>query len=205
MALEPLWFSTIWGVYHFAGLVTATLAVIVILGVASRSHGRTQSEFTDDHLHNLGQLLFGFSCFWMYLWYSQYMLIWYTNFPEESAYFVRRTSGAWGAVMVLNVVLNFVVPFLVLLPRPAKRSAGVMTKVAVVVLIGRWLDLSLMVFPVTTGETPLFGIWELAAFAAAVGLIVSFLPLPMQETTATAGRAEWNPEENDGSHASAQS
>ncbi len=178
MALEPLWFSTIWGVYHFSGLVTATLAVIVLLGVALRSHKGEHNHFTDNHLHDLGQLLFGFSCFWMYIWYSQYMLIWYTDIPEEAVYFVRRMYGAWGPVMAANILLNFGIPFLVLLPRPNKRSASVMTKVAVVVLIGRWVDLCLMVFPVTAGKTPVFGLWELAAVAVAAGLTVSFIPRP---------------------------
>ncbi|MFQ5733874.1 MAG: hypothetical protein ACE5KM_18195 [Planctomycetaceae bacterium] len=189
MALEPLWFSTIWGVYHFSGLVLATLSTIVILGVSSRrARLRPPSPFTDDHLHDLGQLLFGFSCFWMYIWYSQYMLIWYTNIPEEAFYFARRIEGAWGPVMALNVVLNFGLPFLVLLPRPNKRSASVMTKIAVVVLIGRWLDLSLMVSPTTAGDTPVFGIWEIATIVTAVALTALtltqpvFQPAPIRES-----------------------
>lgn len=180
MALEPLWFSTIWGVYHFSGLMTAALAVIALCGVASR--GRVSAageEFTDEHLHDVGKLLFGFCCFWMYIWYSQYMLIWYTNIPEESAYFARRTTGLWGPLMAANVLLNFVVPFLVLLPKPNKRSSSVMVKVAAVVLLGRWLDLSLMVLPVSTESTPDFGIWELAAVVAATGASVAFLQTPM--------------------------
>lgn len=180
MALEPLWFSTIWGVYHFSGLMTATLAVIALCGVASRERRAADGiEFTDDHLHDVGQLLFGFCCFWMYIWYSQYMLIWYTNIPEESAYFARRMTGLWGPLMAANVLLNFVLPFLVLLPKPNKRSASVMTKIAVIVLLGRWLDLSLMVLPVTAEFTQDFGIWELAAVVAAAGVTVAVLRTPL--------------------------
>jgi hypothetical protein len=104
----------------------------------------------------------------MYLWFCQYMLIWYSNIPEETAYFVRRTQGAWGPLMVANVALNWVVPFLVLLPRPAKRSPTVMMRVAAIVLVGRWLDLYLMVYPSRGSETPLWGAWEAAGIVLAI-------------------------------------
>ena len=164
MALEPMWFSTMWGVYNFAGMILATLAAIVILGVLASEPGRALDEvFTREHLHDLGRLIVGFSCFWMYIWFSQYMLIWYSNLPEETSYFVARTHGAWGPIVVASIVLNWIVPFFVLLPRPSKRSRRVMVRVAVVLLIGRWLDLVLMVFPSTLGDSPRFGLWEIAA------------------------------------------
>ncbi|HUS95221.1 MAG TPA: hypothetical protein VMX97_00615 [Hyphomicrobiaceae bacterium] len=171
MLLEPMWFSTIWGVYNFSGMIQATVAAMVILCLVLRRHGGPlHDSFTDDHLHDLGKLLLGFSCFWMYIWFSQYMLIWYANIPEETSYFISRTHGPWGPIMVLNVVLNWIVPFFFLLPRPCKRSGGVMAKIAVVVLIGRWVDLYLMVFPSTIGATPVFGIWEIASVSCLVGL-----------------------------------
>ena len=170
MALEPMWFSTMWGVYNFSGMIQAALAVVIILGLLLRTHdGPLQGIFSDEHLHDLGKLLIGFSCFWMYIWFSQYMLIWYSNIPEETSYFITRTHGAWGPIVVMSIVLNWVVPFFVLLPRPAKRSASVMMKVAIVVLMGRWVDLYVMVFPSTMGQTPVFGIWELAAICGLVG------------------------------------
>ena len=170
MALEPMWFSTMWGVYNFSGMIQAALAVVIILGLLLRTHdGPLQGIFSDEHLHDLGKLLIGFSCFWMYIWFSQYMLIWYSNIPEETSYFITRTHGAWGPIVVLSIVLYWVVPFFVLLPRPAKRSASVMMKVAIVVLMGRWVDLYVMVFPSTMGQTPVFGIWELAAICGLVG------------------------------------
>lgn len=165
MLLEPMWFSTIWGVYNFAGMVQATLATMILLAIVLRNRGPLRGAFTDDHLHDLGKLLLGFSCFWMYIWFSQYMLIWYTNIPEETSYYILRTQGAWGPLMVVNLVLNWIAPFFILLPRPCKRSESVMLKVAAIVLIGRWVDLYLMVFPATIGETPVFGLWELAGMA----------------------------------------
>ncbi|MBI2479283.1 MAG: hypothetical protein HYV60_11805 [Planctomycetia bacterium] len=170
MALEPMWFSTMWGVYNFAGMIQAALAVVIILGLVLRSHdGPLHGVFNDEHLHDLGKLLLGFSCFWMYIWFSQYMLIWYSNIPEETSYFITRTHGPWGPVVVGSIVLNWVVPFFVLLPKPAKRNAGVMMKVAVVVLVGRWVDLYVMVFPSTLGESPVFGIWEVASIGCLLG------------------------------------
>jgi hypothetical protein len=171
MALEPLWFSTMWGVYNFAGMIQAALAVVIVLGLLLRApDGPLRGVFSDEHLHDLGKLLLGFSCFWMYIWFSQYMLIWYSNIPEETSYFITRTHGPWGPIVVGSIVLNWVIPFFVLLPRPSKRNAGIMMKVAVVVLIGRWVDLYVMVFPSTLGERPVFGIWEAASVFCLVGV-----------------------------------
>lgn len=170
MLLDPMWFSTIWGVYHFAGMVQATLSVMVLLAVSLRNRGPLAGIFSDDHLHDVGKLLLGFSCFWMYIWFSQYMLIWYTNMPEETSYYLLRTRGPWGPLMIANIVLNWVVPFFVLLPRPCKRSSSVMVRVAAVVLVGRWLDLYLMVFPATVGPTPVLGLAEISAAGLVIGL-----------------------------------
>jgi hypothetical protein len=170
MLLEPMWFSTIWGVYNFAGMLQAAIATMIVLAIVLRRRGPLHKAFTDDHLHDLGKLLLGFSCFWMYIWFSQYMLIWYTNMPEETSYYLLRTQGPWGPLMVVNIVLNWIAPFLILLPRPCKRSESVMMKVAVVVLIGRWLDLYLMVFPATMGGAPVFGLWEVAGACFLVGI-----------------------------------
>ncbi len=171
MLLEPMWFSTIWGVYNFAGMFQSTLATIIILSLALRRPGGPLcGSFTDEHLHDMGKLLFGFSCFWMYIWFSQYMLIWYTNIPEETAFYFVRMQGPWGPIMILSIVLNWIVPFFILLPRPCKRSGSVMMKVAVVVLIGRWVDLYITVFPATVGTTAVFGIPEVAAVCGMVGV-----------------------------------
>ncbi len=171
MALEPMWFSTMWGVYQFAGMIQATLAAIVIVGLLLRRPGRLlYGIFRTDHLHDLGKLLLGFSCFWMYIWFSQFMLIWYTNIPEETSYYIARMHGPWGPVVLVSVLLNWIIPFFVLLPKPCKRSEHVMMKVAVVVLIGRWVDLTVMVFPSTVGKLPVLGIWEISGACCMIGI-----------------------------------
>ncbi len=170
MSLEPLWFSTMWGVYQFAGLMMGILSSIIIACILLRRIGILEGIFRDDHLHDLGKLLMGFGCFWMYIWFSQFMLIWYSNIPEETSYFILRTNSAWGPIVVIAILLNWVVPFFTLLPRPCKRSESVMLKVAVIVLIGRWVDLYMMIFPPVTGEVPVFGLPEIASFIVVVSL-----------------------------------
>jgi hypothetical protein len=176
MSLEPNWYSTIFGVYHFAGLFSASLASIIVLVVilqnlGPRGMGPFHGSVGAEHLHDLGKLLFGFCTFWMYIWFSQYMLIWYSNLPEETIYFVARQHGLWAPLFYLNVCLNWVVPFLVLLGRGAKRAPTVIVKVALVVLVGRYLDLYLMVMPPFAGASPVFGLWELAPVLLGGGLL----------------------------------
>ncbi len=170
MALEPLWFSTMWGVYQFAGMMQASVAGIVVMALLlRRTEGPLHGIFNDEHLHDLGKLLLAFSCFWMYIWFSQYMLIWYSNIPEETTYFIARTHGPWGPIVLVSLILNWVLPFLVLLPKPSKRSERVMMKVALIVLMGRWVDLSIMIFPPTVGDLPVLGIGEIAGVCLLIG------------------------------------
>jgi hypothetical protein len=188
MSLEPHWYSTIFGVYHFAGLFTSALALIILIALWMRSRGQLADFITDSHVHDLGKLLFAFCTFWMYIWFSQYMLMWYANIPEESAYYVRRREDAWLTLFYLNVALNWVVPFLALLSRPAKRGR-VLACVAVTVLLGRWVDLYLMVWPAVVPGGPQLGLCEIGPTLAAAGLFVlvfsrafeAVSPVPLRE------------------------
>jgi hypothetical protein len=176
MSLEPRWYSTIFGVYNFAGLFLSGLAAIILLSIWLERRGPLQRVLTDDHLHDLGKLLFAFSTFWMYLWFCQYMLIWYTNIPEETAYFVRRVHGIWLVLLLADIALNWLVPFFVLLRRDTKRRRDVLSIVAAIVLLGRWLDVYLMIAPgVATGGLRI-GLWAIgltAGGAGAFGLLLA--------------------------------
>ncbi len=152
MSLEPRWSSTIFASYNFAGLFLAGLAALTLLLLWLRNHSGFSAVISQDHLHDLGKLLFAFSTFWMYLWFSQYMLIWYANLPEETTYFVARQHGFWASLFILDMVLNWVGPFFALLPRRNKQSPSVLAKVCVVLLAGRWLDLYLMIMPQFAGK-----------------------------------------------------
>lgn len=147
MTLEPEWISTIFGVYNFAGLFLSAIAAITLLVVVLSQGGPLTGLVNANHYHDLGKLLFSFGCFWFYIWFSQYLIIWYAHLPEETAWFVPRVTGAWGSLMVVNLILNWAVPFLVLLSGTAKRNPKILFIVACAVLLGRWVDLYLMIGP----------------------------------------------------------
>ena len=170
MSLEPRWSSTIFGIYNFAGLFSSGLAAIIVLVICLQRMGPLDGVLSSAHLHDLGKLLFAFTTFWMYIWFSQYMLIWYANIPEEAVYYVRRIQGAWMPLFILNMVLNWAIPFLALLPAGTKKNPGILLKVAVIVLLGRWLDLYLMILPPISGARPEIAAWEIGAAMAMAGV-----------------------------------
>jgi hypothetical protein len=176
MSLEYHWFSTIFGVYNFAGLFESGLAVIILVALWLERTGPLKGVLNDNHLHDLGKLLFAFSVFWAYIWFSQYLLIWYTNIPEETSYFVLREHSGWFPLFIANIFLNWVIPFVVLLRRDTKRHRPTLAVVAGIVLLGRWLDVYLMVFPPLVGESPTLGWPELGltlGVAGAFGLVLA--------------------------------
>jgi len=172
MSLEPEWSSTIFGFYNFAGLFVSGLAALVLLLVWLQRSSPMRNVITQQHLHDLGKLLFGFSTFWAYLWFSQYMLIWYANVPDETVYYIRRLHGFWQPLFVLSFFLNWVVPFFALLPRLNKQRPAVLVRVSIVLLAGRWLDLCLMIMPPFSGGQPHIGIWEVGMAAGLAGVFL---------------------------------
>jgi hypothetical protein len=172
MSLEPRWSSTIFGVYNFAGIFLSALAAVCVVVIGLYWQGPFRGVIAPRHLHDLGTLLFAFSSFWMYIWFCQYLLIWYVNNPEEGVYFSRRQQPGWQALFYTNLALNWGVPFLVLLSRTAKRTPFVLLTVATSVLIGRWVDLQLLIMPAVAGGTPLPGMWGAGLSLAAVALAV---------------------------------
>lgn len=174
MALEPGWSSTMFGVYVFAGILAGSTAAIAVAAAHLRQAGRLDGV-GERELHNLGKLLFGFTMFWAYIWYCQYMLIWYANISEETVYFARRTAGGWSVLSLTSIGLNWLAPFAVLLPEWSKRRDGVLLRVGLVVLAGHWLDLYIAVMPRFAGPGASFGAWEGLVFlgcAAAAALAV---------------------------------
>lgn len=174
MSLEPHWFSTIFGVYNFSGLFVNGLVVITLMAVLLKERG-LMSEINENHFHDLGKLIFAFTLFWAYIWYSQFMLIWYANIPEETVYFVNRLKNDWDWLFYTNFVVNFVLPFFVLLPYSSKRNPAVLKRVCILLLVGRWLDLYLMIVPGVSGVTNSIGFVEISmalGFAAIFVFVV---------------------------------
>jgi hypothetical protein len=172
MSLEPDWASTVFGVYSFSSLFLSGLAACILLVLWLRRNTPLRSVLTEDHLHDLGTLLFAFSSFWMYAWFCQYMLIWYVNFPDETIYLRQRQQGIWRGYLLLDLALNWAVPFLVLLFRSAKRSPPILGIVALIVLGGRWIDLFVMAFPSQPTIAPTIGVIEAGAVFGTAGLFV---------------------------------
>jgi NNP family nitrate/nitrite transporter-like MFS transporter len=175
MSIEPEFYSTIYAFYCFSGLFLSGIAAITILVIMLRRRGLL-TEISGEHLHNLGKLIFGFSTFWAYMWLSQYLLIYYANIPEETVYYLKRTSTfGWKAMFVANLLLNWIIPFLLLLSRKAKRSENWLLAASVVVLAGHWVDLYVMIFP-GVGGSAMVSLIDIALVAGFASLFLqSFL------------------------------
>ena len=168
MSLEPEWFSTMYSVYVFAGTFLGGIAAVTLLSLMLDRAGLLDARLAPGTLHDLGKLLFAFATFWAYIWFCQYMLIWYSNLPEETGHYSARLAGGWSTLFYLNPILNWVVPFVVLLSAGAKRHAPTLAQVATIVLLGRWLDTYLLVAPATSSAAGL-PVAAVAASAAVLG------------------------------------
>ena len=176
MSLDPYWFSTIFGIYCFAGLFYANLAATCLLILFLKSKGKLEGLVNENHLHDLGKLMFAFTVFWAYIAFSQFMLIWYANLPEETGYFLKRFHGGWFWVSAFLLVGKFIVPFFVLLTRDAKRNPAVLAPIAAFMLVAQWVDILWMIQPEFFKDGPKIGLTEVGVtlgFLGVFGLLVS--------------------------------
>lgn len=169
-SLEPHWTSTIFALTSLAGLALGGVAVAIVLGIHLRRRGAWRGVLTDDHLHDAAKLLFAFSLFWAYVHYSQYLLIWYTNNPEETAWYAPRLHGMWWTTGALSFALNGAIPFILLLFRRMRRSEGALLRIAALVLLGRIADLFFHVGPPLFGPDPWPSMWEVLPVAGLTAL-----------------------------------
>ncbi|WP_121352785.1 quinol:cytochrome C oxidoreductase [Flavisolibacter nicotianae] len=146
MSIDAHWYSTMYSWYTFASSWVSALSLITLFVVYLKNNGYLELT-TKEHLHDLGKFIFAFSIFWTYLWFSQFMLIWYANIPEETIYFKPRLQGPYRAIFFLNLIINFLAPLLLLMKRSSKRNYGTITMMAVLVIFGHWLDFYQMVMP----------------------------------------------------------
>jgi hypothetical protein len=147
MSIDTHWFSTMFGWYVFASWWVNGLAVIALVVVLLKDQGYLKIV-NANHLHDLGKFIFGFSVFWTYIWFSQFLLIYYANIPEETVYFIERLStDPYSSVLFTNLVLNFFLPFLLLMTRDAKRHMSFLKVITPIIIVGHWFDFYLMVTP----------------------------------------------------------
>jgi hypothetical protein len=173
MSLEPHWFSTIFGVYYFSGSALVLFAALIITSYFTQRSGWLTGVISTEHYHDLGKLMFAFVVFWAYIAFSQYMLIWYANMPEETQWFLRRQTGQWTALSWFMLIGHFIVPFLALISRIPKRRKEPLVGAAVWILIIHWVDMYYLVMPHTSDGVVPFHVIDLTCFLAVGGLFVA--------------------------------
>lgn len=170
MSLDPHWFSTLFGWYVLATFMVSAVTVIAMVTVYLQSKGYL--EFVNDsHIHDLAKFMFGFSIFWTYLWFSQFMLIWYADMPEETTYFVQRFEE-YKLPFLGMIPMNFVFPILLLINSDYKRIPHFVIGAGVIVLLGHYLDVFVMIMPATVGGEWFIGVPEVGAVLFFIGLFI---------------------------------
>jgi hypothetical protein len=176
MSIDAHWYSTMYSWYTFASTFVSGMSLVALFVIFLKNRGELE-YVNEEHLHDLGKFMFAFSVFWTYLWFSQYMLIWYSNQPEETKYFIERIgtaekSGPYHVLFFVNLALNFLCPLLILMKRGVKRNWTMIALMAVLIIIGHWIDFFQMVMPGTVkGDYHLMP-FEFGIAALFIGLIM---------------------------------
>lgn len=185
MSLDPRFFSTIFGVYWFAGSFMSAFAVTIIAATLSRPDPTAFGHHMSvEHFHSLGKFMLAFVAFWAYVAFSQFMLIWIANIPEEVPWYILRIDGGWRWVGAFLALFHFLVPFFLLLNRGVTRNPRRLSYVAAWLLLVHWVDLYWLVMPHLFKEGPRPWIFDLAAFVGVGGAAVAFIVLRMRGTAA---------------------
>ena len=170
MSVDPHWFSTLFGWYLLASMLVSGITVIALITIYLKSKGHLD-VVNDSHLHDLAKFMFGFSVFWTYLWFSQFMLIWYANIPQEVTYYITRIED-YTIPFFGMIIMNFIFPFLVLINSDYKRIPWFIVMAGIVILIGHYVDVFNMIMPATVIDRWYFGLPEISALALFSGLFL---------------------------------
>ncbi len=171
MSLEPHWFSTIFSVYYFSGTFLAAIAVGTLLIVWLNEKGLMVNGIGKDHYYSLGALLFGFITFWAYIAFSQFLLIWYANLPEETVWYLQRWEGSWMYFSIFLIFIHFVIPYFALLSRPSKMDPKNLKIMSVVIIFAHIFDLYWIVMPTYSRDGFIFGWIEIGFILLGLGII----------------------------------
>jgi hypothetical protein len=174
MSLEPTWYSTMFGIYFFAGSFLSAISMLVVITDRARGKNLYGSLVSDEHIHNLGKLMLAFTAFWGYIGFSQFMLIWIAGLPEEVPFFIVRLKGDWAAIGVFLILGHFFIPFGALLSRSLKRNRGRLALVAFWILLVHAVDIYWLIMPTLNPEGLVFHWTILTAFAGVGGLSIAF-------------------------------
>jgi hypothetical protein len=172
MSLLPTWYSTIFGVYCFAGTFQSSLALLILIMYYMKNKGFISGYYTAEHIHDVAKFMKGFTVFWAYIAFSQFMLIWYANIPEETEFYLMRSHGGWMMISVALLFFKFIIPFIALLPRAAKRNQGYLSTICVLLLVMQYLDVYWMVYPNFNDGNVVFGFYEIALLLLFLGLFL---------------------------------
>ncbi len=172
MSLEPHWYSTIIGIYYFSGSIVAAFSATTLATVFLKEGGYFPARITNQHYYSLGTLMFGFNIFWTYIAFSQFLLMWYADLPEETFWFIQRLNNGWEYVSFGLLLIHFVIPFLVLMPRSAKTNPRTLKIMAVWMLFAHALDLYWLIIPTYGKDGPVFGWMELGMPLTIAGLLI---------------------------------
>jgi hypothetical protein len=174
MSIDAHWYSTMYSWYTFVSSFVAGMSLIALWVIYLKNKGYLELT-SQEHLHDIGKFMFAFSIFWTYLWFSQYMLIWYANIPEETVYFKHRTQGAYKGIFFFNLIVNFLCPLLILMKRSAKRNYTLVTFMAVLIIFGHWIDFYQMVMGSLMKEHVSLGWLDFGILAFFVGAMILFV------------------------------
>lgn len=170
MSIDPHWFSTLFGWYVFASMVVSGVTTIALITIYLKSKGFL--EFVNDsHIHDLAKFMFGFSVFWTYLWFSQFMLIWFSNIPEEVTYFITRIED-YNLPFFGMLVMNFIFPLLILINSDFKRTNYFVVMAGIVIILGHYIDIYNMIMPSAVGDQWYIGAPEIGGFLFFLGLFI---------------------------------
>ena len=170
MSIDPHWFSTLFGWYVFASMFVTGVTVIALITIYLKNQGYL--EFVNDsHIHDLGKFMFAISIFWTYLWFSQFMLIWYSNIPEEVTYFITRMED-YSLPFFGMLVMNFIFPLLILMNSDYKRANYIIMMAGIVIVLGHYLDVYNMIMPSAVGDQWFIGVSEIGGFLFFLGLFL---------------------------------
>jgi hypothetical protein len=195
MSIDPHWFSTLFGWYVFASMFVSGITVIALITIYLKSKGYLE-KVNDSHIHDLGKFMFGISIFWTYLWFSQFMLIWYSNIPEEVTYFITRIED-YNLPFFGMLVMNFIFPLLILMNSAYKRLNLFIIMAGIVILLGHYMDIYNMIMPSAVGDQWFIGIPEIGAFLFFLGL---FIYIVFNELTKASLEAKGDPYMGESEH-----